>query len=96
MTRREAMAIWEREHPWDKVSWWLMLSFLIKIPDGITTPRAMRKYRGLERFNDEGIIGEVMNTTISFINFLGSQGLHISKNKLQFAEAEVKYQTFDQ
>jgi hypothetical protein len=56
----------------------------------------MRKYRGLERFNDEGIIGEVMNTTISFINFLGSQGLRISKNKLQFAEAEVKYQTFDQ
>jgi hypothetical protein len=33
----------------------------------------------------------VINTTISFINFLGSQGLHISKNKLQFAEAEVKY-----
>jgi hypothetical protein len=34
---------------------------------------------------------EVMNTTISFINFLGSHGLHISKNKLQFAETEVKY-----
>jgi hypothetical protein len=25
---------------------------------------------------------EVINTTISFINFLGSQELHISKNKL--------------
>jgi hypothetical protein len=34
---------------------------------------------------------EVINTTISFINFLGSQGLHISKNKLQFAETDVKY-----
>jgi hypothetical protein len=34
---------------------------------------------------------EVINTTISFINFLGSQGLHISKNKLQFVETEVKY-----
>jgi hypothetical protein len=34
---------------------------------------------------------EVINTTISFINFLGSWGLHISKNKLQFAETEVKY-----
>jgi hypothetical protein len=33
----------------------------------------------------------VINTTISFINFLGSQGLHISKNKLKFAETEVKY-----
>jgi hypothetical protein len=33
----------------------------------------------------------VINTTISCINFLGSQGLCISKNKLQFAEAEVKY-----
>jgi hypothetical protein len=32
--------------------------------------------------------GEVINTTISF---MGSRGLHISKNKLQFAEAEVKY-----
>jgi hypothetical protein len=34
---------------------------------------------------------EMLNTTISFINFLGSRGLHISKNKLQFAETEVKY-----
>jgi hypothetical protein len=34
---------------------------------------------------------EVINITISFINFLGSQGLCISKNKLQFAETEVKY-----
>jgi hypothetical protein len=33
----------------------------------------------------------VVNTTISFINFLGSQKLHISKNKLQSAETEVKY-----
>jgi hypothetical protein len=33
---------------------------------------------------------EVINTTLSFINFLGSQGLCISKNKLQFSEAEVK------
>jgi hypothetical protein len=35
--------------------------------------------------------GEVINTTISFINFLECWGLHISKNKLQFAETEVKY-----
>jgi hypothetical protein len=33
---------------------------------------------------------EVINTTLSFINFLGSQGLCISKNKLQFSEDEVK------
>jgi hypothetical protein len=33
----------------------------------------------------------VINTTISFVNFLGSWGLHISKNKLQFAETEIKY-----
>jgi hypothetical protein len=33
----------------------------------------------------------VINTTISFINFLGSRGLSVSKNKLQFAETEVKY-----
>jgi hypothetical protein len=35
--------------------------------------------------------GEVINTTISFINFLGSWGLCIPKKKLQFAEIEVKY-----
>jgi hypothetical protein len=29
---------------------------------------------------------EVKNTTISFINFLGSWGFHTSENKLQFAE----------
>jgi hypothetical protein len=34
---------------------------------------------------------EVINTTIGFINFLGNQGLCISKNKLQFAETEVEY-----
>jgi hypothetical protein len=34
--------------------------------------------------------GQVMNTTISFINFLGGWGLCISKNKLQFAETEVR------
>jgi hypothetical protein len=33
----------------------------------------------------------VINTTISFINFLGSLGLHNSKNELQFAVTEVKY-----
>jgi hypothetical protein len=32
---------------------------------------------------------EVINTTISFINILGSWGLRISKNKLQLAETEV-------
>jgi hypothetical protein len=32
--------------------------------------------------------GEVINTTISF---MGNWGLRISKNKLQFAENEVKY-----
>jgi hypothetical protein len=35
--------------------------------------------------------GEVINTTIIFINFLGRWGLCISKNKLQFVETEVKY-----
>jgi hypothetical protein len=34
---------------------------------------------------------EVIKTIISFINFLGSWGLCISKNKLQFAETEVKH-----
>jgi hypothetical protein len=34
---------------------------------------------------------EVINTTTSFINFLGNQGLRISKNELQFAETEVTY-----
>jgi hypothetical protein len=34
---------------------------------------------------------EVINTTTDFINFLGSWELCISKNKLQFAETEVKY-----
>jgi hypothetical protein len=34
---------------------------------------------------------EVINTTTSFINFLGSQGLRISKNKLQFTKTEVQY-----
>jgi hypothetical protein len=57
---REAMAIWDHEHPPppapDKMSWRLMLSLLIKIPHGITTPRALRKYKRLERFNDEGTI----------------------------------------
>jgi hypothetical protein len=43
MVHRVAMAIWEREHPWDKVSWRLMLSFLVKIPDGITTPQGTEK-----------------------------------------------------
>jgi hypothetical protein len=38
MICRGTVAIWEREHPLDKMSWWLMLSLLIKIPDGITTP----------------------------------------------------------
>jgi hypothetical protein len=33
----------------------------------------------------------VVDTTTSFINFLGSQGLRISKNKLQLAETKVKY-----
>jgi hypothetical protein len=33
----------------------------------------------------------VINTTITFINFLGIQGFHISKTKLQFAETEAKY-----
>jgi hypothetical protein len=35
---------------------------------------------------------EMINTTISFIILGGSWGLHISKNKLQFAETEAKYQ----
>jgi hypothetical protein len=32
---------------------------------------------------------EVINIAISFINFLGSRGLCISKNKPQFAETEA-------
>jgi hypothetical protein len=34
MVHRVSMAIWECEHPWNKVSWQLMLSLLIKIPMG--------------------------------------------------------------
>ncbi|KFV05454.1 hypothetical protein N339_04175, partial [Pterocles gutturalis] len=34
---------------------------------------------------------EVRKTTISLSNFLGTQGLKVSKNKLQFTEQEVKY-----
>jgi hypothetical protein len=34
---------------------------------------------------------EAINTAVSFINFLGSWGLCISKNKLQFAETELRY-----
>jgi hypothetical protein len=33
-----------------------MLSLLIKIPDGITTPQGTEKIERLERFNDKGII----------------------------------------
>jgi hypothetical protein len=43
MIRRAAMAIWECEHPPDKMSWWLILSLLIKIPDGIITPQGTEK-----------------------------------------------------
>ncbi|NWS37007.1 POLY protein, partial [Probosciger aterrimus] len=34
---------------------------------------------------------EVRKTTIDLLNFLGDQGLKVSKNKLQFTEQEVKY-----
>ncbi|NXT22020.1 TF26 protein, partial [Syrrhaptes paradoxus] len=34
---------------------------------------------------------EVRKATISLLNFLGMQGLKVSKNKLQFTEQEVKY-----
>jgi hypothetical protein len=43
MTCRVAMAIWGREHPRDKMSSWLMLSFLINIPDGIIAPQGTGK-----------------------------------------------------
>jgi hypothetical protein len=43
LTCRAAIAIWESEHPPDKMSWWLMLSLLIKIPDGITAPHSTEK-----------------------------------------------------
>jgi hypothetical protein len=53
-------------------------------------------HRGLLQYVDNLLLSgdnheEVINTTISFINFLGSWGLNISKNKLQFAKTEVKY-----
>jgi hypothetical protein len=32
-----------------------------------------------------------MDTTISHLNFLGHQGLRVSKTNLQFVEEEVKY-----
>jgi hypothetical protein len=34
---------------------------------------------------------EVTDTTSSLLNFLGQQGLRISKRKLQFVKQEVKY-----
>ncbi|NXK76836.1 TF26 protein, partial [Amazona guildingii] len=34
---------------------------------------------------------EVRKTTVSLLNFLGAQGLKVSKNKLQFTEQKVKY-----
>jgi hypothetical protein len=34
---------------------------------------------------------EVTEVTIELLNFLGQQGLRVSKNKLQFVEKEVKY-----
>jgi hypothetical protein len=43
MIHRVAMAIWECEHSPDKMSRWLMLSLLIKILDGITTPQGTEK-----------------------------------------------------
>jgi hypothetical protein len=38
-----AMAIWECEHPLDRMSRQLILSFLAKIPSGITTPQDTEK-----------------------------------------------------
>lgn len=34
---------------------------------------------------------EVQENTIALLNFLGEQGLNVSKSKLQFVESEVKY-----
>jgi hypothetical protein len=34
---------------------------------------------------------EVTDVTVNLLNFLGHQGLRLSKTKLQFAEAEVRY-----
>jgi hypothetical protein len=34
---------------------------------------------------------EVTDATVSLLNFLGLQGLRVSKNKLQFVEKEVRY-----
>ncbi|NXI34644.1 POL2 protein, partial [Galbula dea] len=34
---------------------------------------------------------EVENETVRLLNFLGKQGLRVSKSKLQFVEKEVKY-----
>ncbi|NXS10881.1 TF29 protein, partial [Neodrepanis coruscans] len=35
--------------------------------------------------------GEVRQTTLDLLNFLGRKGLRVSKKKLQFVEPEVKY-----
>jgi hypothetical protein len=43
MIYRAAMALWECEHPPGRMSWKLMLSLLIKSPDGITTPQGTEK-----------------------------------------------------
>ncbi|NXG10340.1 TF26 protein, partial [Sakesphorus luctuosus] len=37
------------------------------------------------------IQAEVEKETVRLINFLGEQGLRVSKSKLQFVEKEVKY-----
>jgi hypothetical protein len=34
---------------------------------------------------------EVTDVTVNFLNFLGHQGLRVSKTKLQFVEEEVRY-----
>ncbi|NXX87326.1 POLY protein, partial [Urocolius indicus] len=57
-----------------------------KSPPGVTL---------LQYFDDLLISGEESNivkeATNSLLNFLGEQGLRVSKNKLQYVEKEIRY-----
>jgi hypothetical protein len=57
-----------------------------------TLPFQMNLLQHVDDFLLSGLTEkEVTDTTISLLNFLGHQGLRVSKTKLQFVEEEDKY-----
>ncbi|KFZ51936.1 hypothetical protein N338_02615, partial [Podiceps cristatus] len=54
-------------------------------------PNSMKPVQYVDDFLIAGESKEVRKPTIYLINFLRTQGLKVSKNKLQFTEQEVKY-----